>query len=357
MASLINHANFLFTADELRQYNELIVKKITETPEISAFHTFETGIKNDKAIGLVAGTFGLLGKAAQGCGTRTPDTKLLATQAKKWEPKRFEVLLRECWADLDSTMGRLSRKLQNDVYDLTNTDYMTFLLSILEPDLARNIFRMAWFNNKNAATTTDSPAGVLTAGTDTSYFNLFDGFFEQLATIVTNTAARKTIIAANGQATFALQDSTLTNELAYKAIQAVIDGATPALRAHPDQMIICTGSVGRKAMRYLQDKGLPFNIDYAIKGLNMISLDGIKIFIVEWWDEFIRAYQSNGTKWNLPHRIVYTTKSNLMIGMEGQDLLDNFDVYHDKVTKYTYIEATDAIDVKVIEDNLVQYGV
>lgn len=363
MAALINHANFTFTADELRTYNEIIVKKITEIPELNAFHTFETGIRNDRNIGLADGSFGLIGKAAQGCGAQTPDTKLLGTQQKKWEPKRIEVLLRECWTDLDSTMGRLSRKLGNDVYDLEGTDYMTFLLSILEPDLARMLFRYAWFGDKNAAAYDDSPEGVFTSSAILDYFNVIDGFFTQLEDIVTATPARKTTIAANAQATGALQDSTLTNQLAYEAVLAVIDGAVPALRAQPDQLIICTGSIGRKAMRYLQDKGLAFTLDYALNGLQVINLDGRPVYIVEWWDEAIRAYQAAQTGspavtvYNQPHRIVYTTKSNLMVGMEGTNAFESFNIIPDPIQEYTWMKCKDAIDAKIVQDNLVQYGV
>jgi hypothetical protein len=357
MAALINHSNYTFTADEIRAYNEILLKAVTEIPQLTDFHSFEQGIKNDKQIGLADGSFGLIGKAAQTCGTLTPDTKLLATQQKKWEPKRLQVLLRECWADLDATMGRLSRQTGNNVSDLTSTDYMTFILSILEKDLGRMIFRKAWFDDQNAATTTDSPAGVLTAGTDKTYFNLINGFFQQLGVIIAADATRKTTIAANTEATFALQDSAFTNALAYSSLLAVIDGAKPALRAASDQVILCTGSVGRKAMRHLQDKGLAFTLDTALNGLQMIQVDGRTIYVIEWWDELIRAYQSNGTKYNSPHRIVYTTKSNLVVGMEANGLFENFDVYHDKVNKYTYIEAIDAMDAKILDDTMVQYGV
>jgi hypothetical protein len=357
MASLINHSNFTFTADELRQYNELIVKKLTEIPALNAFHTFQTGIRNDKRIGLVDGSFGLIGKAPQTCGTRTPDSKLLGTQQKTWAPKRIEVLLRECWDDLDSTMGRLARNTGNNVADLSNTEYMAFLLSILEPDLQRMIFRMAWFNDTAAATVTDSPAGVFTTGTDVNYFNRFDGFFKQLAAIISGDATRRTTIAENAEASFALQDSQLSNQDAYDYILKTIDDAKPALRAASDQVMITTGSIGRKAMRYLQDKGLAFTLDFALNGLQLINVDGRPIYIVEWWDELIRAYQSNGTKYNSPHRIVYTTKSNINVGMEGSSMFDGFDIYHDRATKYTWIETIDAFDVKILEDDLVQYGI
>lgn len=363
MASLINHSSFTFTADELREYNEIIVKKLTEVPLLNAFHTFETGIRNDRNIGLADGSVGLIGKAAQDCGERTPETKLLGTQQKKWEPKRLEILRRECWKDLDSTMGRLARKTGNNVYNLENTeDYMTFLLSILEPDLLRTIFRKVWFDDKNAATTTDSPEGVFTAGVDMDYFNLIDGFFAQIDEIVTGAPARSTSISQNEELTAALQYSTMTNQNAYEYLLKVIDDAPPALRARPDQVILTTGSIGRKAMRWLQEKGLAFTLDFALRGLQLVTVDGRQLYIVEWWDELIQAYQAKAVVspetvvYNAPHRIVYTTKSNLMIGMEGESMFESFDVWHEKKEKYTYIETIDAFDAKVIEDNLVQYG-
>ncbi len=363
MAALIDHSNYTFTADELRSYSEIIVKKITEIPELNLFHTFETGIRNDTNIGLANGSFGLIGKAAQGCGTRTPDTKLLGTQQKKWELKRWEVYLQECWANLNSTMGRLSRGIGNEVTDLSNTDYMTFLLSILEPDLARMILRKAWFDDKAAATTAGSPSGVFTAGTDVDYFNLIDGFFAQLSDIVTATPARRTTISQNAQATGALQDSTMSNQDAYNYILAVIDGAVPALRSQPDQVILTTGTIATKTMRYLQDKGLAFTLDTAINGLPLLRVDGRTIYGIEYWDEVIRAYQSSTAGspavpvYNSPHRIVYTTKSNLNMGVEGNDAFSTFKIWHNEDTEYTGIKIKDAFDAKIIEDNLVQYGI
>ena len=329
---------------------------------IDKIFTFERGIRNDREIGLVDGSFGLIGKAAQDCGTRTAETQELGTQAKKWEPKRLEILLRQCWKDLDANMGRMARKLGLDVYNLEGTDYLDLILAILQPDLNRTLMRKAWLDDTSAALVTASPSGVITAGQDITYFNLIDGLFAQLEDIVTGDSNRGTTISENSANTGALQDSTLTNQEAYEYILQVIDDAEPALRAAPDQMLLTTGSIGRKAMRYLQAQGLAFTIDFAIKGLKLMTVDGIPIWILESWDEWVRAYQRNTTGspavpvYNAPHRIVYTTKSNLVFGMEGDTVLDRFDVYHDKVTKYTYIEAIDAFDVKVIQDNLVQYG-
>lgn len=63
----INLDNLHFTADELRSLNELIVTAVLEAPPLNSFHTLVTGIKNDKRIGIIPGTFGLILKAAQSC--------------------------------------------------------------------------------------------------------------------------------------------------------------------------------------------------------------------------------------------------------------------------------------------------
>jgi hypothetical protein len=63
----LNLDNLHFTPDELRSLNELVVTAVLEAPALSSFHNIVTGIKNDKRIGIIPGTFGLVGKAAQSC--------------------------------------------------------------------------------------------------------------------------------------------------------------------------------------------------------------------------------------------------------------------------------------------------
>lgn len=357
MAATVNLSNLAFTADQLRSMNELMVEAVLTSPELSMFHTFQTGIKNDKQIGIAPGTLGLIGKAAQGCGTRTPETNTLTPTLKTWEPKRIEVILRQCYTDLEDSLAQLARKLGVQVYDLTSTEYFTFVLEILKKDIPKMVFRHLWFGDKTAANVTDSPAGVITDGISVDYFNLINGYFQQLAVIYAATAARKTAISANAQATTALQFSAFTATDALNALNAVVDDAPAELTAQADRMILCTDSVHKKARRALQALGVAYKIELQTAGLVVSEWDGIKLYSIPLWDQWIRAYQSNGTKLNNPHRIVYTTKSNLVAGMEGNGLFESLDVYYDKVTKYNYIETVDAFDAKVIMDGLVQVGI
>jgi hypothetical protein len=356
MAAAINLSALTFSADQLRQMNELLVKATLESPDLSLFHELATGIKNDKEIGIIPGTLGLMGKAAQGCDP-TADTLTDTAVLKTWTPKRIEVIIDQCATDIATSMAKLSRKLGIEVNDLTNTEYFAFLLDLLSKDIPKMILRHAWMGNQAAANVNDSPAGVLTAGVNEAYFNVINGFFYQLGVIYAADSNRKSAISANAQATRALQFSSFAAADALAALNAVVDGAKAELAIQPDRVLLVTRSVAQKAYRALQAAGLAYKIELQSNGFELAMWDGIPMYTVPLWDAWIEAYENNGTKLNNPHRIVYTTKSNLVIGMEGTTLFDNVNTFYDQKSRYNRIEVSDAFDVKVLNDELVQVGI
>ena len=356
MAAAINLAALTFSADQLRQMNELVVKAVLEAPTLNLFHEIATGIKNDREIGIIPGTLGLMGKAAQGCEP-TADTLTDTATLKTWSPKRIEVILDQCATDIAASMAKLSRKLGIEVNDLTSTEYFAFILDLLAVDIPKMLLRHAWFGNTAAATVSASPAGVLTTGTDPAYFNVLNGFWQQLAVIYAADTDRKTTVTGNSQATYALQKSVATPDEILANLNSVIDDAPAVLSAQPDQVLIVTRSVFQRAYRALQAAGLAYKIELQSNGFQLMNWDGIDMYSVPLFDEWIRAYEDNGTKYNNPHRILYTTKSNLVIGMEGTSLFDNVKTSFDDRTRYNRIEVSDAFDVKVLNDDLLQVGI
>lgn len=356
MAATINLAALTFTADQLRQMNELVVKAVLEAPTLTLFHELATGIRNDREIGIIPGTLGLMGKAAQGCSP-TADTLLNTAALKTWSPKRIEVIIDQCATDIAASMAKLARNLGIEVNDLTNTEYFAFILDLLSVDIPKMILRHAWFGNTAAAAVDASPAGVLTSGTDPDYFNVLNGFWFQLAAIYGTTPARKTTVTGNSQASYALQKSVCTPTTILADLNSVIDDAPAVLAAQPDQILIVTRSVFQRAYRALQAAGLAYKIELQSNGFMLGEWDGIPMISVPLFDEWIRAYEDNGTKYNNPHRIVYTTKSNLVVGMEGTTLFDNVKTSFDDRTRYNRIEVSDAFDVKVLNDELLQVGI
>ena len=82
--------------------------------------------------------------------------------------------------------------------------------------------------------------------------------------------------------------------------------------------------------------------------------DGVPVRKFTFWDRTINSYLNNGTKWYQPHRIIYTTKANLNIGVENEQALNELDVFYDKKTKLTITDAQFLMDAKVMEDYMIQ---
>ncbi|HUX57076.1 MAG TPA: hypothetical protein VMV77_08885 [Bacteroidales bacterium] len=352
--STINLDALTFTADELRSLNELVVTAVLEAPALSAFHTLVTGIKNDRHIGIIPGTFGLVGKAGQNCNPEAQCYELTAIQ-KTWEPKVIEIIIDMCKNELDDTLMKLATRCGVQAFDLTNTEVFAFILDILTKDIEKMLLRHAWFGDVTAANV--NAGGVITNGYDVGFFNIIDGFFHQLAVIYAADTDRLTAIPGNTQVTYALQGTVATPLLTYTALNTVIDAALPELAAQPDRIILVTKSVMDRIRRQLQALGTVFQ-DYTlmINGLEFATWDGIKIVSIPLWDQWIRAYENNGTSYNNPHRIVYSTVSNLQIGMECNGLFDNINSFYDQRSRINRIEARDAFDAKIIDDRLVQVG-
>jgi hypothetical protein len=342
-----------FSPDELRSLNELVVTAVLEAPELTSFHTLVTGIKNDKRIGIIPGTFGLIGKAAQACNPEAQCYEDIAVE-KTWEPRYLEVIIDMCVDELSDTLMRLAVKCGVDLYDLTKTEIFAFILNILEKDIRKMILRHIWFGDQNAAA---FPVGVLTPGTDPSYFNVIDGFWVQLAAVYAANPLQLNAMPGNTQLTYALQGTVATPLLTYNAVNALIDNAISELAQQPDRVLLVTRSVFDRLRRQLQALGTAFQ-DYRlmINGLEFATWDGIPIYSIPLWDQWIRAYEDNGASWNDPHRVVYTTKSNLNVGMACTSLFDNINSFYDQRSRINRIEAVDAFDAKIIDDRLFMVG-
>jgi hypothetical protein len=349
----LNLDDLHFTTEQLTSLNELVVEKFLTAPALTQFHTLVTGIKNDRRIGIIPGTFGLIGKAAQGCNP-TAQCYELAAKEKTWEPRRLEVIIDMCYTEFADTLVKYALKCGADIADLTQTEVFAFLLDILGNDLPKMVLRNAWFGDVNAAVV---PGGVLTPGTDASFFNVINGFWIQLAAIYALNPLQVMAMPGNTQATYALQQSVATPALTYAVVNAIVDAAIPELAAQSDRVLLVTKSVMDRLRRQLQALGTAFQ-DYKlmINGLEFATWDGIPIYSIPLWDQWIRAYENDGTRWNDPHRVVYTTKSNLNIGMECTSVFENINSFYDPRSRMNRIEASDAFDAKILEDALLMVG-
>jgi len=336
---------------------KLIKKAIFEQKnKIDSIHTLYSGIRAAEDVGLY-GTFGLLMKARQGCSPTADSSAKMTLSKKTWNPTAWEVIIDTCRSDLDGTILQLAQKLGLDANDLTGTVVEQLVMAQLVPALSLDLFRYAWFGDTDAANFNDSPAGELSNSVDPNYFNINDGFFKLLADIYASESARRTTITENAETTYANQ--TLTASECHAYIKSVYDAAPLKLKAQQDQQILVTQAIFDG---YLEDLAKTYGYNNAVgmlqEGGNQLKYRGVPVIAVPEWDNVIKSYMDSGTYWASPNRIVYTTKSNLAIGLESADGGINYVASnYDPRTRYWRVEASDKFDFLILDDTLVQVGI
>ena len=139
---------FTFTAEQIREINEFVFDEVLKAPEITLITTLYPGIVFDKEIGFI-GEGGLVGVARQGCNP-TPQQWNIGTRKVVWTPKSWEILLPECWTDLESKCTVYALNTGVDVADFTTTDYYAIVIQVLSDAIKKFIVRLVWFNAMDA---------------------------------------------------------------------------------------------------------------------------------------------------------------------------------------------------------------
>lgn len=346
MAAKIDFSRFSFTAEQIREINDLVYDNVVKAPELAAIHTIFPDVVFDKEVGFLTGG-GLVGKAGQGCDP-TPQDYQIGTRKVVWAPKRWEVFIQECYSDLDNTAAVYAMKNGVAMSDLTDTDYIAIVAMFLAQSIRDFLFRIVWFGDTAAENVADG--GQITNGVDVSYFTLIDGFFKQLTAGVTANAELGVSIAANTQATKALQKSALTPADAYNILSEMYFNAPVDLQATGEMRFLVTQSVANAYQQYLMSNNIESTYRNLVDGVQALSFAGVPVIALPSWDKTIKAYQDLGTTWYKPHRAVLIEKLNLGVGVGSESGLSELDVWYDKTSRNNYLLAQDRIDAKLLND-------
>lgn len=346
MASLIDASALTLNPREAETVAQVIFKRIFQDGELSDFHEIETGIDMKTQI-VFAGTIGLLGKASSGC---TPNEAGGFTLSQKyWDPAREDFRLKHCQADMPALLKLFGKaqRMNPDFYDKVGSEEFGLIISAVENAMLENLHRKAWFSDKATALVADG--GVFKAGTDLGYWNTFNGLFKQIFTDVPTTASNYVAITKNAAASYALQ--ALAADEAYGIFEKITVAADSRLLDSGEAVILTTRSLADNYRATLRNKNLGSGyLEVVENGRPKLYFDGYEVKVRSDWDRYIKAYQDNGTKWNLPHRAVFTTKANIPLGTLSVDDLTGLDVFYDKTLKTNIIDGVYTIDAKHLED-------
>jgi len=343
--ALIDADALTLNAREAETVSGVIFQRVYNDSDLAEYHEIETGIDVKTQIAF-AGRLGLLGKKTTGC---TPsEAGGFELTEKFWTPVLEDFRLKHCQADMPALLKlfRKSQRINPDFFDAVGTQEFGVIISAVESAMLENMHRKIWFNDTAAETIADG--GVFKNGTDLDYFNSFDGLFKQIFSEVPTNVANYVTIAKNAQSSYAAQ--ALEEDAALAIFEAMVIAADERLVSADDSFILATRSLADNYRATLRNKNLGSGfLEVVEEGRPKLYFDGIEVKVRYDWDRYIKTYQDNGTKWNLPHRAVFTTKSNIPVGTLSEDDLTKLDVFYDKTLKTNIMDAAYTIDAKHLE--------
>jgi hypothetical protein len=344
MASLIDVSGLTLGAEEAREIGKLIIQNAFENGEIASLHEIETGIAYKTQIAFIGNIADGI-KKSTGC---TPNVGTGVTMSEKfWQPEIYDIRWSHCAADLNilQKLFTSAAKINPDFYNRVDSEEMGVIYALIEKMLKEALPERIWFSDKVAAI---QPTGVFTTGTDLGKYTVIDGLFKQIFAEVGTGASNYVAITQNAGASYVAQALPADAALGY--LTAVMNAADSRLLEDGTAKLRVTRSIADNYRNTLRTKtiGAGF-LEVVENGKPVLYFDGYEVVVMHQWDRVIKASQNNGTKLNLPHRIVFTPNSNVPVATRSTDDLAMLDSFYDQTLKSNIVDVAFSLDAKHLE--------
>ena len=341
--------DFGFTATQQAAVGEMMMDYFIQSPGVEQTHNIKTKVVNGEYLAEV-GALGLMGKADGGCGMAA-DTFTGSTASILWATKSWKIKRSECYTGIEDSIKQWGKKQGIDPADMQADDYMNYVVDAFSPAMAEYFWRAAWFTDTTA--TDYAHAGYITTGIDITYFTWNDGFWKLIRTQVGVDATQRVTLAANAQATYALQESAFSSTDAYNYLDAAYNKATAVrkIRESANPVIMMTRSYADRFDKYLEGKDLPETFSILLDGVRQRSFRGIPIVVCPYWDTTIRTYEDSTAAWRDPHRALLTYRDNLIVGTKADSLFAGIDMFYDKKSEENIFKAMGDIQTSFMYAN------
>lgn len=347
---------------QVESMSETLFEGFFADPLLTSLVTVQQDIKADKQLIVFQRHTGLSGKNVTACPTPTNSTWGFNTIEKTWQPKYIGDRYAECYQTFMATFTQWMLNAGVNKSDFTNTEVAAFIMEQLGDMLAEVMQRHFWFGDKGivAGTGNNLSAGQI------AFFNSIDGIWAQAFDIVTADASKlssTSVATYNAAASYALQKfdaAATTNKVVGNALDSVWYDADMRLRgmAKSDLTYYVTQTVYDQLEKERKSVGaieLPYNRQE--QGISGLTWNGIQVVPIQLWDRMIASYfgdDATPVKSTLPHRIMLSTKSNLLMGVETTGSLSEMDAWYSKDDEKMYAKFGAMIDAKIGLNNMIQ---
>ena len=351
MATMLDFTKFNFSTEEIRAVNELVFDAVLQAPEITMITTLYPGIVFNKQIGFI-GEGAPVGKARQKCKP-TPQQWKIGTRAVTWEPKPWEILIEDCWAELEDTAATYALNTGIARADFTNTDYFDIVVSVLTVAIKKFIIRLVWFSDVDAEYVSDG--GIISNDSDVELLTIIDGLWKQLIAQAVANPDRRVVIAENAGTTYATQKLSPNNVISY--LEDLRYNAPILLRGQQSAFIACTQSFYDAYSKALKGFKLESTYTNLVNGQATLTYDSVPLIPLPIMDEMILTFENTGTKLNSPHRALYVIKDILGVAVDGENSFEQMDIWYERKDRTVNFDAIGMADAKLLHPDMFQLAI
>lgn len=339
--------------EEVSDVSQMIFKAITEDKKVQDLYSVITGIEFDRRIPIIGTLTDIMETKSADCSF--PEGGEVVVTEKTWTPRTALQEQRLC---KDATEDKFKFWQSNNAnlverYDLTNSGELNYLIYLVADAMAKAVVRISDFADTSASLV--SGGGNITTALGASgvaRMNTIDGFWVQLFAIATADPTQRATITENGLGSYALQ-MALGASTAKDAFETMILEAKDEMPE--DAVIYCTKSLFNNYFKWLVDNSFDTSMAVETKDYKSVTLAQYGVTIIERkdWDRTIKTYFDNGTTYDLPHRAIYTSQSNMLIGTPSETALSSFTSHYSEDLLKNIVREEIKVDAKVAIDEAV----
>lgn len=337
----------------VKDLRDLLVLTNFVDEALEQFFSFKQNVAQGQKLGWT-GEMEDIGWAGAPCNP-TYKTPTITAAEKTWDIGQWSTPLKWCYEDFMNTIAEYALKTGTNIGDLTSTDIMDVVIyPALDLAIKRMFWRFIWFGDKDAKNIADS--GQITANFDVELFKPCDGFFKQLFAITAANTSQHTTIDANNQASYALQMSKIKEAgVAIGLFDSILENADSRISSLDGAGLFVTKSLGDALTKDLKrEYKLILEWEQIFKGLEVSEYNGMPIYRISIWDRMIQKFQNNGTKLNLPHRAVYGSPKQLLVGSPAGQIISDLELWFNQDERVTKAYSAGRLGCLVGEDDLFQ---
>lgn len=295
MANIIGTSGLTYSGKETM---DVLIKPSFKDPAINSIFRVMTDIKSSEKMYRL-NPVSYITKAGGECGLPTAASGVNITQ-RTLTTAALQIYINECPDVFTNTIFETWKKSGADVADITGTDIEKLVGQITMDAAIRDAFRIASFGD--------------TSLSDTRY-TMLDGMWKLIFENVDSYCINRVQY---------LPDGTLSDDAALGYLKNIYNGADNILKQEPESKkhLLVTGSIYDNYLASLESKngGTETQFKLLTDGTRQLFYRGIEVKPIRSWDTYLAADFSNSN----PHRIVYTTKDNWVLGVEKENDMTTF---------------------------------